>query len=997
MVLHFTLNDKSTQLDCAPGDTLLAALRRANVWSVKHGCETGECGACSVLLDGKIAPTCVLLAAQAEGRNVVTVESLAGGHVERVHPIQQAFIDAGAVQCGYCTPAMILATKALLEKEKNPTEAQAREALSATLCRCTGYKKPVEAVLRAAALLRGEAVPPVKGGGIPFESVFGFHREPPPETPYEASLEDPRSSTKGTGAETITKPLIAFPVTITQPQPQTDVVGHPEPKVDAVKLTKGRPVFTDDIELPGMLHAALLTSPHAHARIRNIDASQARALPGVHAVLTYQDVPRVIYASGGQSYPNPPPWDQVSLDTKVRHVGDRVAVVAAETPEIAREAVKLIEVDYEILPAVFDTEDALRGDVVIHDEPDAVKIHDAKRNVAITNHAEHGDIEKALAGSDYVFERTYHVHQVQQASLEPHVVVTYWDEDDRLVIRSSTQVPFHVRRMIAPLLGLPVKRIRVIKPRIGGGFGGKQEMLIEDLCAHLTLATGRPVRFEYTRELEFTSARSRHPQKITYRAGVMKDGALHALDMHVLEDTGAYGTHALTVGTVSGLRGLSTYRCPNLRFALEAVYTNKPTPGAFRGYGAPQALFALECLMEEIALELNLDPVEFRLKNAVRVGDEVVIARALGEGKEGFEQIIQSCALPECVEQGSAAIGWDRQADPRWRVDPERPHIRRGLGMAACMHGSAIAGLDMGAASIKMNDDGSFNLLVGATDIGTGSDTVLAQIAAETLGCPLSDILPYSSDTDFTPFDTGAYASSTTYISGGAVMRAAARVREQIVERAKLMLNLETAEGMYLRDRRVFAPDGRSVSLAEVALHSLHTFDQQQIMATASHMSYHSPPPFGAQFAEVEVDVETGQVTVKKLVMAVDCGTAINPQTAAGQIEGGLAQALGYTVSEEMVYDDAGRLLTTRFGDYRIFQADEMPELEAILVPTYEPSGPFGAKAVAEIPMDGVAPAVANAVHHAARVRIRDLPLTPEKVWRALQLTNYQLPITRDP
>ncbi|HET7088336.1 MAG TPA: molybdopterin cofactor-binding domain-containing protein [Anaerolineae bacterium] len=983
MFIDLILNGKSTQLDCAPGETLLAALRRANVWSVKHGCETGECGACSVLLDGKIVPTCVLLAAQAEGGNVVTVESLASGHTERVHPIQQAFIDAGAVQCGYCTPAMILATKALLEKEKNPTEAQAREALSAALCRCTGYKKPVEAVLRAAALLRGEAVPPVKGGGIPFESVFGFPRELPPETP----------ETPAEHGGTITKPLVAFPVTITQPQLQTDVVGHPEPKVDAVKLVKGRPVFTDDIELPGMLHAALLTSPHAHARIRNIDATQARALPGVHAVLTYQDVPRVIYASGGQSYPNPPPWDQVSLDSKVRHVGDRVAVVAAETPEIARQAVKLIEVDYEVLPAVFDTEDALRGDVVIHDEPDAVKIHDAKRNVAITNHAEHGDIEKALAESDHVFERTYHVHQVQQASIEPHVVVTYWDEDDRLVIRTSTQVPFHVRRMIAPLLDLPVKRIRVVKPRIGGGFGGKQEMLIEDLCAHLTLATGRPVRFEYTRELEFTSARSRHPQKITYRAGVMKGGALHALDMHVLEDTGAYGTHALTVGTVSGLRGLSTYRCPNLRFVLEAVYTNKPTPGAFRGYGAPQALFALECLMEEIALELNLDPVEFRLKNAVRVGDEVVIARALGEGKEGFEQIIQSCALAECVEQGSAAIGWDRQADPRWRFDPERPHIRRGLGMAACMHGSAIAGLDMGAASIKMNDDGSFNLLVGATDIGTGSDTVLAQIAAETLGCPLSDILPYSSDTDFTPFDTGAYASSTTYISGGAVMRAAARVREQILERAKLMLSVETVEGMYLRDRRVFAPDGRSVSLAEVALHSLHTFDQQQIMATASHMSYHSPPPFGAQFAEVEVDTETGQVTVKKLVMAVDCGTAINPQTAAGQIEGGLAQALGYTVSEEMVYDDAGRLLTTRFGDYRIFQADEMPELEAILVPTYEPSGPFGAKAVAEIPMDGVAPAIANAVHHAVGVRIRDLPLTPEKVWRALQLTNYQLPV----
>lgn len=972
MQINFHLNGEPVELTCAPDETLLAALRRARMWSVKHGCETGECGACSVLLDGRITPTCVLLAAQVEGRRVETVEGLAPG--QSVHPIQQAFIATGAIQCGYCTPAMVLAAKALLEREKNPSEAQVREALSATLCRCTGYKKPVEAVLRAAAVLRGEAVPPVEGGagGIPFEAVFGHGRETPPAAP---------SGGGGTSTQTIT-----FPATITSPQPQTDVVGHSEPKVDAVKLAKGRPVFTDDIELPGLLHGALLTSPHAHARILHIDTSRARALPGVHAVLTHLEVPRVIYASGGQTWPNPPPWDQVSLDDKVRHVGDRVAVVAAETPEIAQAALKLIDVTYAVLPAVFTAAEARTGAVVIHDEPDAEKIQDAAHNLAITNHAQHGDITRGLAEADQVFERVYHVHQVQQASIEPHVCVTYWDEDDRLVIRTSTQVPFHVRRMVAPLLGLPVKRIRVIKPRVGGGFGGKQEMLIEDLCAHLTLATGRPVRFEYTRELEFTSARSRHPQTVTFRAGVMNDGTLHALDLHILEDTGAYGTHGLTVGTVSGLRGLSTYRCPHQRFQLDVVYTNKPVPGAFRGYGGPQALFALESLMEEIAVALGLDPVEFRLKNAVRVGDEIVIARALGEGKEGFAQFVQTCGLPQCIEQGGAAIGWDRRlgADPAWRRDPARPHVRRGLGMAVAMHGTAIAGMDMGGASLKMNDDGSFNLLVGATDIGTGSDTVLAQIAAEALGCALNDIITYASDTDFTPFDTGAYASSTTYISGGAVMKAAVKVREQIFERARLMLNAASPEGFYLRHRAVWTPDGRSVSLHDIAHHSLHTHDQQQIMATASHMSYHSPPPFGAQFAEVEVDTQTGQVTVTRLVMAVDCGTAINPQTAIGQIEGGMVQALGYAVCEEMAYDEAGRLYTTRLGDYRIFQADEVPALEAILVPTYEPSGPFGAKAAAEIPMDGVAPAVANAVYDAVGVRIRTLPLTPERVWRAL-------------
>jgi putative selenate reductase molybdopterin-binding subunit len=623
---------------------------------------------------------------------------------------------------------------------------------------------------------------------------------------------------------------------------------------------------------------------------------------------------------------------------------------------------------------------------VIHDEPDAVGIADASRNLVATLHAAVGDVERGLAEADLRFERTYRVQQVQQASIEPHVVVTYWDEDDRLVIRTSTQVPFHVRRMVAPLLGLSVKRIRVIKPRVGGGFGGKQEMLIEDLCAHLTLATGRPVRFEYTRALEFTSARSRHPQALTFRAGVAADGTLRALHLHILEDSGAYGTHAMTVCTVAGLRGLSTYRCPNVRFTADIAYTNKPTPGAFRGYGAPQGEFALESLMDEIAAKLGLDPAAFRIQNAIRVGDSIPLAVALGEAREGHEQTIQTCALPECVATGGRAIAWERRADPAWRRDPARPHVRRGLGMAVCMHGTAIAGLDMGGASVKLNDDGSFNVLAGGVDIGTGADTVMAQIAAEALGVPLSDIIIYSADTDMTPFDTGAYASSTTFISGGAVKKACDEVRQQIFERAKLMLKAKGTEGMLLRDRHVVAPDG-VVSLEDIALHSLHLEDQRQIMATASHMSLHSPSPFGAQYAEVEVDTETGQVTVKKLVMAVDCGTAINPLGATGQIEGGMTQALGYAVCEEMAYDGAGRVLATRLGDYRIFQADEMPELRALLVPTFDPSGPFGAKAVAEIPMDGVAPAVASAVFHATGVRLRDLPLTPQRVWHALRAT----------
>jgi putative selenate reductase molybdopterin-binding subunit len=849
------------------------------------------------------------------------------------------------------------------------------------LCRCTGYLKPVQAVLRAAARLRGEEPPAfdlvvldaLDGGEWPTGDEDGAGVDP---------LDDPASG--GTETQTQLRTRI-MPASVAHPQ--TAVVNKPERKVDAVKLSKGRAVFADDMEMPGMLYGGLLTSPHAHARIRSIDTSQAKALPGVHAVLTYQDVPRVVYASGGQSYPNPPPYDQVSLDNKVRHVGDRVAVVAAETPELVQQALDLIEVDYEVLPAVLTPQAALApGAPVIHDEPDAVSIHDAGRNIAVHIHVEHHDVDRALANAAHTYTSEYHVHQVQQASIEPHVVISWWDEDDRLVIRTSTQVPFHVRRMVAPLIGLPVRRIRVVKPRIGGGFGGKQEMLIEDLCAHLTIATGRPVRFEYSRAQEFSSARSRHPQTLRYRSGVDDQGKLVGMELEIIADAGAYGTHGLTVQMVSGFRGLSTYWLPNARFICDVVYTNKPVPGAFRGYGAPQALFGLEQHMEEFALELGVDPVEFKRRNWIKVGQDLPMAEAMGEGREGFAQTVRSSGLEECVQEGARAIGWERRADPTWKADPDRPYIRRGLGLALCMHGTGIAGLDMGAASIKLNDDGSFNLLIGATDLGTGSDTVLAQIAAEALGVGLDHILVYSSDTDFTPFDTGAYASSTTYISGGAVLKAAEEVQRQITRHAaRHLLPGADPDLLWLEDGHVHSPDGRSVSLEKVALHSLHQADQHQIMATASHMSYVSPPPFASQYAEVEVDTVTGQVTVTKLVMAVDCGIAINPVTATGQVEGGMVQALGYTVCEEMVYDDAGRLLNPRLGDYRIFAADEVPELQAILVQTYEPSGPYGAKAVAEIPMDGVAPAVANAIYDATGVRLRQLPFTPERVWNALQ------------
>ena len=985
MELELRINGLIKSLDVAPGESLMAVMRREGYYSVKHGCETGECGACTILVDGVPRPSCVTLAAQVGGCTLTTVESL--GTARKLHPIQEAFIDTGAIQCGYCTPGMVLCAHALLKRNPNPTEDEVRDALSGNLCRCTGYVKPVQAVLRAAAIMRGEEVAPISRPG----SDENFRPWDPGRSPLEhaehgaSGGEDDAGSTGAGGGKGLTTndEGVAGGGTATlvdaRVSTELNIVGKAERKVDAVKLVTGKPAFVDDIELRGMLHARLLTSPHAHAVIRDIDVSEARALPGVHAVLTYKDVQRVPYTTAGQSWPEPGPHDQYCLDYRVRFVGDRVAAVAAETPEIAEQALKLIKVDYEVLPALLDPRKAMDSDAPrLHPEPESYRIHDASRNIAAHLYAEVGDVERGFAESDLIVEGEYIVPQVQQTPIENHIVITYWDEDDRLVVRTSTQVPYHVRRIIAPVIGLSPRRIRVVKPRIGGGFGGKQEVLIEDICALLTIATDRPVKLELTRAEEFRSSRSRHPQIIRMKTGVKRDGTMVANSMILLANTGAYGTHSLTVQSNTGSKTLPIYPCPNIHFEANVVYTNLPPPGAFRGYGVPQGFFALESHMDEIARQLGMDALELRRKNWIKEGDENPLAQALGEGKEGYAQVIQSCGLPQCLQIVEEKLAWKEK-----RGKGRNGRFRRGVGVSLAMHGTAIPGLDMGGASIKLNDDGSFNVLVGATDIGTGSDTVIAQIAAEVLGVRVEDIIMHSSDTDFTPFDTGAYASSTTYISGGATKKAAEQIRAQMLAVAGHMLKADP-ETLTIKDRIVTAPNGRTVTVSQVALHSLHVEEQQQIMATASWMSYESPPPFAAQGAEVEVDTETGVVRVLKAVSAVDAGRVINPITAEGQIEGGATQALGYGVCEEMVYDQNGALLTTNFSDYRIYSAPDMPEMQIYIVETSDPFGPFGAKAIAEIPIDGMAPAVANAVADALGMRIRQIPLTPERVLRAI-------------
>jgi putative selenate reductase molybdopterin-binding subunit len=963
VMIILTINGEDREVEVSAEENLRNVLRRLSYFSVKHGCEDGTCGACTVQIDGKAMHSCRVKAVDAVGKQITTIEGISKDG--KLHPLQKAFMEAGAIQCGYSTPGQIMTAKAFLEKNPNPTEEEVRQAMNSVICRCTGYMRPVSAVLRAAAEMRGEKVAPVE----PIELTL-------PADINEAEI--PEAFLRRDGSRVPLPPLVYSP----EGYPRTNIVGKAEIKVDAEKLARGKPVFTDDLHMEGLLYGALLTSPHAHANIKNIDTSRALALPGVRAVLTYKNLPRVKYASGGQSYPQLLPYDQVSLDNKVRHEGDRVAVVAADTPEIAAEALKMIDVDYDVLPPVLTAMEALRpGAPVIHDEADTEGIFDRQHNIVHHIETGIGDVEKAFSEADEVIIGEYTTQRQQQAHIEPHACITWLDENDRLVIRTSTQVPYHIRRIVAPLIGLPVKRIHVIKPRIGGGFGNKQEMILEDLCSHLTLATKRPVRMELTREQEFTTTRSRHPEIMRYKIGV-KDGKVTAIDLRMIGDTGAYASHSLTVNMVGGFKGLTLYNPPNARFNCDVVYTNQPVSGAFRGYGSMQCQYAVEVCMAELADKLGVDEVEFKRNNWIKKGDPLRLSRAMGEGREGTEQSLHTTAMAECVALGLRAVDFYPK---RQRYLTQTGTLRRGIGMSVSIHGSGIAGLDMASATIKMNDDGSFNLLVGASDCGTGSDTILAQMAAEELGVPVEDIIVTSADTDYTPFDKGAYASSTTFISGGAVRKTARLVKAQVQEQAALLLNLSEPADMELRGRRVYAPDGRSVSLAEVGLSSLHQVNQHQIIASASHISPNSPPPTGATFAEVIVDTSTGIVTVERLLMAVDCGRVINPLTAMGQVEGGMAQGFGFAMSENVTLDETGRVQVRDFVKYKLPKFKTAPLFDVIFVQTDEPSGPYGAKSVSELSIDGVAPAIASAIHNAAGIWLRNLPYTADKVLRALE------------
>lgn len=765
---------------------------------------------------------------------------------------------------------------------------------------------------------------------------------------------------------------------------KTRTVNHKTHSIDGKGIMMGRAEFTDDLVKKNALTIKMLRSPHAFARIKRIDTSKAEALNGVECVLTHLNVPRVSFSRAGQGYPEPSPYDKYILDEYVRFVGDEVCAVAAISEEIANDALKLIEVEYEVLEPVLDYEKAYKHKSVIHPE-DGIKEmfpigFNPKENVAASYDMAVGNVEEVLKTCDVVVSDTFYSQAQAHAMLEPHSSNCYLDYQNRLVITTSTQTPFHMRRIIARTLGLPLSKVRVIKPRVGGGFGGKQALHGEFFCALVTLRTNKPSRLVYTREEVFESSYTRHPMRITMTVGASKDGHIRAIDCKSLSDTGAYGEHALTVFMITGSKVLPLYnKVEAVRFGGQVVYTNHVPAGAYRGYGAIQGNFAVEAIIDELANKLNMDPIKLREMNSMKEGESSPIFAIMGEGREGTAMTMDSCKLPYCIQRGKELINWDEKY-PRRQISETKV---RAVGMAIAMQGSGIPFIDMGSATIKLNDFGTYILTVGATDIGQGSDTVMVQIAAEELMTTPDKIIIHSSDTDMTPYDVGAYASSTTYVSGNAVLKTARKMKERLILEAANYMGVDPKSVKF--DGETFKSKDKTLTLTDLSVMSTYSDDTHSIIVSDSYHGTIAPPPFMAGYAEVEVDLETYEYKVIKYVSVVDCGTTINPMLAKGQVEGAIVQGLGMATMEEVKYNDKGKLLTNNFTSYHVPTCLDIPELITEFADSYESSGPFGAKSVGEIGIDTPPAVICNAIYNALGVRIKTLPITPMKIFEAMK------------
>lgn len=752
-------------------------------------------------------------------------------------------------------------------------------------------------------------------------------------------------------------------------------VGSSVFKKDYRALVTGKPVYTDDIAPKDCLVVKVLRCPHAHAWIEEIDTSKALAYPGVEAVFTWEDCSQKRFTLAGQTYPEPSPYDRLVLDRRMRFVGDAAAIVAAATEEAADRALKLIKIKYQVLEPVLDFRTAKDNPILVHPEDNWESLcpvgADNKRNLCAAGDDVHGDVDGILASCDHVIQRTYHCKANQQAMMETFRTYAELDPYGRLVVTSSTQIPFHVRRIVAHALDIPKSRVRVIKPRIGGGFGAKQTAVSEVYPAFVTWKTGKASKMIFSRYESQIASSPRHEMEVTVRLGADKNGVFQAVDLYTLSNTGAFGEHGPTTVGLSGHKSIPLYSTIKaFRFHYDVVYTNTMSAGAYRGYGATQGIFALESAVNEMAAELHMDPVTLRERNMVREGD--VMPAYYGE-------TANSCALDRCMKRAKEMIGWDE----KWPCKDMGNGKVRAVGVAMAMQGSSISNVDVAGATIKLNDDGFYSLMIGASDMGTGCDTTLAQVAADCLGCDLDNIVTHGVDTDVSPYDSGSYASSTAYLTGMAVVKACQSMVEKIKEKGAEYLGL-TADDVDFDGDQVYCADGNlSISLKDIG-NRIMCNNGKALEVTESHSSPVSPPPFMVGMAEIELDKETCAFELIDYVGVIDCGTPINPNLVRVQTEGGLGQGIGMAMFEDVTRSEKGRVYENSFMQYKLPTRMDTGNIRVEIESSYEPTGPFGVKSVGEVVINTPSPAIAGAVAAATGVQVRELPVTPEKIFREL-------------
>ena len=751
-----------------------------------------------------------------------------------------------------------------------------------------------------------------------------------------------------------------------------NAINQPVRKKDSMQLLLGKPVYVEDIVPKDALALKLLRSPHANAIVEEINVSVAKKVPGVVDIYTWEDVPKQRFAIAGQTYPEPSPYDRLILDRHVRFVGDVVAIIAAENEKAALKAMKLIKVKYKILEPVLDFHQAKDNEILVHPEEDwlaQVPVGgDARRNLVASEISGDGDVDAVLADCDEVLKHAYHMRSFNQAMMETFRTYTELDRYGRLHVISSTQIVFHVRRILSRVLGIPKSKIRVEKPRIGGGFGAKQTAVSEVYPAFVTLKTGRPAQLIFTREESQIAGSPRHEMEVRVRLGADKDGHIRGLDLYTLSNSGAYGEHGPTTVGLSGHKSIPLYTggLEAFRFGYDVVYTNTMAAGAYRGYGATQGIFALETSVNELAEKLGIDPTVIREKNMLREGMKMPAY---------YGETANACALDKCMARCKELFHWDEKYPVR---DMGNGKVRA-AGVAMAMQGSCISNVDVGSATVKLADDGTFNLIIGAADMGTGCDTILAQMVAECMDCSVDDVAVFGADTDASPYDSGSYASSTTYITGKAVEMACAKLKTQLCGIAAGMLGCSTEEVVFENGRVKQINTEKSVSLAEISVKDQVNNDIAAV-ATASHSSPVSPPPYMVGMVEIELDKDTGEVKILDYVAVVDCGITINPALARIQTEGGIVQGIGHTLFENITYDRNGRPIESSFLQYKVPTRLDMGHLRVEFENSYEPTGPFGAKSIGEIVINTPAPAIAHAIYRATGVWHRELPITPEKI-----------------